>query len=143
LAKITSDFFDTAAAFAAAKSAVFRRLPRPLAIPGRAEPPFPGGGSGIATAPLAWGRMNDKKERFLSRPLYEALPWIYILCASRARGELFPSAPRHQPGARAPGLAGVLFGAVVALRRRDYRQMKANNYLNPDSSELPRKTIEV
>ena len=103
-------------------------------------PPLPAvGGSGTATAPLAWGRMNNK-ERFLSRPLYEALPWIYILCGLAAlAGSYFHPHDGISLALGLPGLAGVLFGVVVALRRRDYRQMKANNYLNSDSSELPKK----
>lgn len=36
-----------------------------------------------------------------------------------------------------PGFLAVLGGVVVALRRRDYRQMKANNYL-AESSVLPK-----
>jgi hypothetical protein len=37
-----------------------------------------------------------------------------------------------------PGIVAVVGGVVVALRRRDYRQMQANNYLNKDSSVLPK-----
>jgi len=79
----------------------------------------------------------NKNEHPLSRPLYEALPWIYILCGVVAlAGSYFH--PHHgiSLALGLPGLAAVLFGVVVALRRRDYRQMKANNYLNNDSSVL-------
>lgn len=74
----------------------------------------------------------------ISRPIYEALPWIYILCglAALAGSYLHPSRWMSLL-LGVPGLTAVLGGIVVALRRRDYRQMKANNYLN-DSSVLPR-----
>ena len=83
--------------------------------------------------------MNNK-ERYLSRPLYEALPWLYILFGLAAlAGSYFHPHDGVSLALGLPGLAGVLFGVVVILRRRDYRQMKANNYLNTDSSALPKK----
>ncbi len=75
----------------------------------------------------------------LSRPLYEALPWIYILCGlSALAASYFHPSHRMSLVLGLPGLLVVLFGIVVLLRRRDYRQMKANNYLNNDSSVLPK-----
>ena len=44
-----------------------------------------------------------------SRPIYEGLPWIYII-----------------------GLACVVGGFVVLLRRRDYRALRSQ-YADPDS----------
>jgi membrane associated rhomboid family serine protease len=80
--------------------------------------------------------MSDS-ERRLSRPLYEALPWIYILCGLVALVGSYLHASRGISLALGlPGLLAVLAGVVVILRRRDYRQMKANNYLNTDSSAL-------
>jgi Flp pilus assembly protein TadB len=83
--------------------------------------------------------MNSRGPR-LSRPLYEALPWIYILCglAALAASYLHPSKFLSLV-LGLPGLIAVVGGFVVVLRRRDYRQMKANNYLNTDSSVLPKK----
>ncbi|HEY1283800.1 MAG TPA: hypothetical protein VGE96_04915 [Steroidobacteraceae bacterium] len=81
--------------------------------------------------------MNNN-ERPLSRPIYEALPWIYILFGLAALvGSYFHPHSGISLALGLPGLAGVLFGIVIALRRRDYRQMKANNYLNSDTS-LPK-----
>ena len=45
-----------------------------------------------------------------SRPVYEGLPWFYIIC----------------------GLAVLLGGVVVLLRRRDYRELRSQ-YADPDS----------
>jgi Flp pilus assembly protein TadB len=71
----------------------------------------------------------------ISRPIYEALPYIYILCGlvALAASYLHPSKLMSLL-LGLPGLVGVLGGVVVVLRRRDYRQMKANNYLNTDLS---------
>ena len=80
-------------------------------------------------------------ERRLSRPLYEALPWIYILCGLAAlAASYFHPSHRMSLVLGLPGLFAMLFGIVVLLRRRDYRQMKANNYLNADadSSAIPK-----
>ncbi len=75
----------------------------------------------------------------LSRPLYEALPWIYILCGVAALvASYFHPSKGVSLALGIPGLCAMLGGIVVALRRRDYRQMKANNYLNTDSSVLPK-----
>ncbi len=81
--------------------------------------------------------MSTSGPRF-SRPIYEALPWIYILCGLAAlAGSYFHASKWLSLALGLAGLAGVLGGVVVALRRRDFRQMKANNYLNGDSSVLP------
>jgi hypothetical protein len=78
--------------------------------------------------------MNSSGPR-LSRPLYEALPWIYILCGLGALAASYFHDSKHISLALGlPGLIVVVFGVVVALRRRDYRQMKANNYLSSDAA---------
>jgi len=75
----------------------------------------------------------------LSRPLYEALPWIYIFCGLAALvASYFQPSKNLSLLLGLPGLAAVLVGIVVLLRRRDYRQMQADNYFNSDTS-LPAK----
>jgi Flp pilus assembly protein TadB len=85
--------------------------------------------------------MNSRGPR-LSRPVYEALPWMYILCglAALVASYVHPS-KGHSLLLGLPGLIGVVGGVVVLLRRRVYRQMQANNYFNSstDSSVLPKK----
>ena len=69
----------------------------------------------------------------LSRPLYEGLPWLYALC-----GLLALTASYLQGSAwlsflfGAPGMAFLLAGLVVWLRRRAYRRMRAQ-YARPDA----------
>ncbi len=81
--------------------------------------------------------MSDPR---LARPLYEALPWIYLLCGLAAlmasyllKGSGFVSA-----AIGLPGLVATLGGIVVLLRRRGYRKMRAD-YLDSDSSVLPKR----
>jgi hypothetical protein len=72
--------------------------------------------------------MSDPR---LSKPLYEGLPWLYMLCGALA---LVASYCVHSAFASAvlgiPGLAALLGGIVVLLRRRDYRRMRAK-YTRP------------
>ena len=69
-----------------------------------------------------------------SRPVYEGLPWVYIMCGLLALlGSYLLAA--HGLLSLAVGLAGLLFllgGIVVLLRRRDYRALRAR-YADPDS----------
>ena len=72
----------------------------------------------------------------VSRPIYEALPYIYIV------GGLAALTASYLHGSKAwslalglPGLIGVLGGVVVVLRRRDFRQMKADNYFTDESQK--------
>ena len=70
----------------------------------------------------------------LSRPLYEGLPWIYIMFGS---GALIASYALAARGALSLvigvlGLVCVLGGCVLLLRRRDYRQLRSQ-YADPDS----------
>jgi len=73
----------------------------------------------------------------LSRPLYEALPWIYLLCGLGALvSSYFHPSPVLSVLLGLPGLVGVVGGIVLVLRRRDFRRMRAD-YLNSDTSVLP------
>ena len=70
----------------------------------------------------------------LSRPLYESLPWLYIL------GGILALAASYRLQGRGAlvtllgilGLFAVLAGIVILLRRRDFRELRAH-YSNPDS----------
>jgi nitrate reductase gamma subunit len=69
-----------------------------------------------------------------SRPVYEGLPWVYIMCGL---GALLASYLVAARGALSLvvgmlGLACVVGGFVLLLRRRDYRAMRAQ-YADPDS----------
>ncbi len=78
----------------------------------------------------------------LSRPLYESLPWLYIL------GGLLALAASYRLEGRGSlvtllgilGFAALLAGIVILLRRRDYRELRAH-YSNPDSP-LPKPRDE-
>ena len=67
----------------------------------------------------------------LSRPVYEGLPWAYVTCGLGAL------AASYWLNSRAAslvtglgGIAGVLGGVVVMLRRRDFRDFRTR-YGNP------------
>ena len=69
-----------------------------------------------------------------SRPLYEGLPWIYIMFGLGALATSYLLAAR---GALSLvigmlGLVCVVGGFVLLLRRRDYRALRSQ-YANPDS----------
>jgi membrane associated rhomboid family serine protease len=69
-----------------------------------------------------------------SRPVYEVLPWIYIICGVAALIASYLLAARGAVSLAA-GLAGLfalLAGMVVLLRRRDYRALRSQ-YADPDS----------
>lgn len=68
----------------------------------------------------------------LSRPLYEGLPWVYMACGVAAlAGSYLLSSRLLSLFLGLLGLAGLLGGSVIALRRRDYRQLRAN-YADPE-----------
>jgi nitrate reductase gamma subunit len=69
-----------------------------------------------------------------SRPVYEGLPWIYIMFGL---GALLASYLLAARGAVSLiigllGLACVVGGFVLLLRRRDYRALRSQ-YADPDS----------
>ncbi len=68
-----------------------------------------------------------RSQKRLSRPLYEGLPWVYMACGLAAlAGSYFLTSRLLSLLLGLLGLAGLLGGCVIALRRRDYRQMRAN-----------------
>ena len=69
-----------------------------------------------------------------SRPVYEGLPWFYIICGLTALGGSYLVAA-HGVVSLLIGALGILLvlgGVVVLLRRRDYRALRAQ-YADPDS----------
>lgn len=74
-----------------------------------------------------------RHELRLARPVYEALPWLYVAIGAAALGASYA----QESGLLSltfglPGLLVLLAGIVVLLRRRDYRQMRAR-YERPDA----------
>jgi hypothetical protein len=68
---------------------------------------------------------RPKEERF-SRPLYESLPWLYV-CGGLTALVASYTLQRHPMMsvlAGGAGIAAVLWGIVIWLRRRDYRDMR-------------------
>jgi hypothetical protein len=73
-------------------------------------------------------------EKQLSQPLYEGLPWIYVLAG--AAGLFGSYVMPYRAWSIVIGLLGflsILAGVVVLLRRRDYRELRSQ-YRNQDSS---------
>ena len=69
-----------------------------------------------------------------SRPVYEGLPWFYIICGLATLGGSYLVAA-HGVVSLLAGILGLLVllaGFVVLLRRRDYRRLRAQ-YADPDS----------
>jgi len=69
-----------------------------------------------------------------SRPVYEGLPWLYIICGVATLGGSYLVAA-HGLLSLLAGILGLLLllaGVVVLLRRRDYRELRAQ-YADPDS----------
>jgi hypothetical protein len=72
-------------------------------------------------------------ELHVSRPVYEGLPWIYMVCGLLALAASYRY--RGSPLSAIVGVLGiaaVIAGIVVLLRRRDYRELRSH-YENPDS----------
>jgi Flp pilus assembly protein TadB len=62
----------------------------------------------------------------LSRPVYEGLPWAYLLGGLIALGiSYWQSSATLSLLLGLPGLVAVLAGVVVVLRRRGYRRLRA------------------
>lgn len=74
----------------------------------------------------------------LSRPVYEGLPWLYIGGGVAALGVSYLIGDSHVLGliVGLAGLAALLGGVVVLLRRRDYRQLRSQ-YGQPDLTQRP------
>jgi len=67
----------------------------------------------------------------LSRPLYESLPWLYAAGGAVAVAVSYLAA--SQPWSLVLGLSGIvalIAGLAVYLRRRDFRELRAN-YADP------------
>jgi hypothetical protein len=62
-----------------------------------------------------------------SRPVYEGLPWLYIICGVLVLGGSYLLAAHGALSlvAGVLGLMCLLGGVVVLLRRRDYRAMRS------------------
>jgi nitrate reductase gamma subunit len=72
-------------------------------------------------------------ERHLARPLYEGLPWLYaVLGVGALFGSYLAVSPLVSVALGLPGLAALLGGIVVWLRRRGYRRMRLQ-YACPDA----------
>lgn len=69
-----------------------------------------------------------------SRPVYEGLPWVYIILGLGALVASYLVAARSILSLLAGvlGLLCVVGGFVVVLRRRDYRALRSR-YADPDS----------
>jgi hypothetical protein len=61
----------------------------------------------------------------VARPIYEALPYVYMAIGIAAVGASFTWRTADWSGPMAAfGLAAIVGGLVLALRRRDYRIQK-------------------
>jgi hypothetical protein len=80
------------------------------------------------------------RPRHLSRPLYEGLPWLYMVLGLAALFGSYLLAGRGalSLGVGALGLLVLLGGVVVLLRRRDYRELRSQY---GDRGDLDRKDL--
>jgi len=76
----------------------------------------------------------QRRTPHFSRPVYEGLPWFYIMCGIAALGGSYLLATRGLLSLIVGllGLLAVLGGFVLLLRRRDYRALRSQ-YADPDS----------
>ncbi len=76
----------------------------------------------------------------LSQPLYESLPWVYVVLGVLAlvTSYLLASLKLLSLLLGLFGLVALIGGSVVWLRRRDYRELRAN-YGDPDGITGERK----
>ena len=74
------------------------------------------------------------ERRHLSRPLYEGLPWAYMGLGVLAllASYLLATHGAVSFAVGVAGLAALVYGMVVLLRRRDFRAMRSQ-YGDPDS----------
>ncbi len=69
----------------------------------------------------------------LSRPVYESLPWAYLLGGLLALiASYFQTSPTLSVVLGLPGFLALLAGVVIVLRRRSYRKLRAQ-YDAPDA----------
>jgi Flp pilus assembly protein TadB len=62
----------------------------------------------------------------LSRPVYEGLPWVYLLGGLLALiASYFQTSSTLSMVLGLPGFLALMAGAVVLLRRRGYRRLRA------------------
>jgi hypothetical protein len=62
----------------------------------------------------------------LSRPVYEGLPWVYLLGGLLALiASYFQASSTLSVVLGLPGFLALMAGAVVLLRRRAYRRLRA------------------
>lgn len=75
-----------------------------------------------------------RRSPHFSRPVYEGLPWVYITTGLAALAVSYLAASHVVPSLLLGlgGFAGVLLGAVLLLRRRDYRALR-ERYGDPGS----------
>lgn len=98
---------------------------------------------------MRWGYLSPRRpasmrdmstDRRLSRPLYEALPWIYVALGlgALAWSYVHPSTVMSFV-LGIPGLVAVVGGIAVMLRRRDFRKLRASynadDLLNPQRKD--------
>ncbi|HTX23140.1 MAG TPA: hypothetical protein VMD03_00655 [Steroidobacteraceae bacterium] len=80
-----------------------------------------------------------RPELRLARPIYEVLPGLYVLCGVGALAASYREpAPLASIALGLPGLAALLAGIVVWLRRRHYRSMRIS-YERPDALSEPHR----
>ncbi len=73
----------------------------------------------------------------LARPLYESLPWLYMAGGLAALVASYREVwPRASVFLGLVGTIVLLAGAVVLLRRREYRRMRTR-YTRPDALAKP------
>jgi nitrate reductase gamma subunit len=78
----------------------------------------------------------------LARPIYEGLPWLYTAVGVLALSASYLARSTLASVAFGlPGLAALLAGIVVMLRRRDYRRMRTY-YERPDALADSTREIE-
>jgi hypothetical protein len=79
----------------------------------------------------------------LSRPVYEGLPWAYLLGGVAALGvSYWQSSTTLSLVLGLPGLLALLAGVVVLLRRRAYRRLRAQ-YDAPHALDEATSGIEL